>query len=82
MQRLADQHDIPVIDLVSAFRAGGREQLFVDVIHANADGHQLVAELLAPVISASLAASFTELRIQEAWDGRLCRLALMDSRRR
>ncbi len=53
--RLANQADVRLVDLVPVFRAGGGSSLFLDVVHANARGCELVADTLLPVLQDALA---------------------------
>ena len=57
MRYVAKQHGIPVVDLVPAFQQNGDVELFVDVVHANAAGHQLVAKAIEPVLRELVGAS-------------------------
>ncbi len=49
-RQMADAEDVLLIDLVSLFRSHGAERLFADVVHANAEGHQIVAGRLESVL--------------------------------
>lgn len=44
--RVAAAEKLPIVNLVPAFRAGGAEFLFLDIIHASAAGHEVVAGAL------------------------------------
>ena len=48
-----DTAGVTIIDLPSLFRANGGEKLFIDHCHPTAQGHRLIAELLADKILAS-----------------------------
>ena len=51
LRKIADEHHIPIVDLVPAFRSGRmRGPLFVDAVHASQAGCQLVAQSLLPVL--------------------------------
>lgn len=53
--RVAAEDDLPLVNLVPVVRAGGGERLFLDVVHANAEGHSVVASALAPRLAEMLA---------------------------
>lgn len=51
MQGLAQEEDIPFVDLVPVFRtAAKKENLFLENIHPNAAGHRLIAKSLEPYL--------------------------------
>ncbi len=47
---LGNELDVPVVDLVPEFIANGGTSLFADVVHANQAGHELVADLIEPLL--------------------------------
>lgn len=54
VKRIASVHNVPVVDLVPEFRDNGGARLFADVVHANAEGHELVARLLETPVGTAL----------------------------
>jgi lysophospholipase L1-like esterase len=55
LARLAQLSGVRVVDLVPAFQASGGSSLFLDVVHANAEGCEVVADTLLPVLKEVLA---------------------------
>lgn len=54
MRQVARDEDVPLVDLVPVFRAGGGARLFLDPIHPNEQGCELAARHLAPVVSDAI----------------------------
>ncbi len=54
VRRLASELAVPLVDIHAAFTAKGPDALLLDGMHPNDKGHQLVAELLLPVIREQL----------------------------
>jgi lysophospholipase L1-like esterase len=50
VRRLAQELNVPLVDVHDAFLAGNPDQLLLDGMHPNDAGHQIIAELLQPVI--------------------------------
>jgi lysophospholipase L1-like esterase len=55
LTRLAHLADVRLVDLVPVFRTHGGSDLFLDLVHANSAGCEVVADALLPVLSEVLA---------------------------
>jgi lysophospholipase L1-like esterase len=54
--RIAANENLRLVNLIPFVRAQGGESLFLDIIHASAAGHEVVANALEPVLRQALAA--------------------------
>ena len=54
VRQLAKELVVPLVDVHAAFTAKNPDQLLLDGMHPNDEGHKLIAELLAPVIRNQL----------------------------
>jgi lysophospholipase L1-like esterase len=54
--RVAASDNLPLVNLIPFVRAQGGDSLFLDIIHANAAGHAVVAGALEPLLREALAA--------------------------
>jgi len=54
VRKLAAELSVPLVDVHEAFLSRGPDRLLLDGMHPNDLGHQLIAELLAPVIHDQL----------------------------
>jgi hypothetical protein len=56
LQEAAAELAIPTVDVLDAFRADGREDLYATDYHVFRRGHALLAERMAPAVAAQFAA--------------------------
>jgi len=54
VRRLAAELAVPLVDVHAAFTAQNADKLLLDGMHPNDAGHQLIAELLAPILREQL----------------------------
>jgi lysophospholipase L1-like esterase len=54
VRRLAAELAVPLLDIHAAFTARGPDALLLDGMHPNDKGHQLIAELLLPILREQL----------------------------
>ncbi len=54
VRRLAADLSVPLVDVHAAFTAKGADQLLLDGMHPNDAGHQLITDLLVPVVRDQL----------------------------
>jgi sialidase-1 len=57
LRQLAKDLDVPLIDVHAAFTKHGPDKLLLDGMHPNDKGHEIIAELLTPVLQKVLSPS-------------------------
>lgn len=53
IERIAKEHDIPIVDTLTPLAAQGQEWLFYDFIHPNERGHELIAEAIYHTLTSA-----------------------------
>ncbi|MCU0872604.1 MAG: GDSL-type esterase/lipase family protein [Pirellulaceae bacterium] len=54
VRKLAAELTVPLVDVHAAFTAKNADKLLLDGMHRNDAGHQLIADLLVPILREQL----------------------------